>query len=58
MSIMALREIDVFYPICEMEKWQLIDEMPKELLELTWWCRAPYNDNPCKRCFTCQAVEN
>lgn len=58
MSIMALREIDVFYPICEMEKWQLIDEIPKELLELTWWCRAPYNDNPCKRCFTCQAVEN
>jgi len=57
MSIMALRDLDVFYPICNMEKWQLIDEIPKELLELTWWCRVPYNDKPCKRCFTCEEVK-
>lgn len=57
MQITALKELNVFYPLYGLTKTDLIEEMPDELFNLCWWCRVPYNDELCKRCFTCQEVK-
>jgi len=46
------------FPLIEdnITKTQIIKEMPKELLDLTWSCRHPENGKPCKRCHACIEV--
>ena len=44
-------------PIKDKYKIELIEEMPKDLFELTWWCRWPDDKGePCKKCHTCKQV--
>jgi len=37
-------------------KKQMIEEMPKELFEMTWYCRTPINGKVCGECHTCKKV--
>jgi 7-cyano-7-deazaguanine synthase in queuosine biosynthesis len=34
-----------------------IKKMPKELFDLTWWCRKPNKNKPCHKCHTCKIVD-
>jgi 7-cyano-7-deazaguanine synthase in queuosine biosynthesis len=38
-------------------KKEEIEQMPKELFNLTWWCRTPKNGVVCHKCHTCQIVD-
>jgi hypothetical protein len=57
MQITCERTIESFYPLKNKEKWQVINEMPQELLELCWFCRTPNSGKPCGECHTCKEVE-
>lgn len=48
---------DLQYPLIDwnITKEEMIQEMPKDLLELTWSCRRPDNGNPCGHCHACKA---
>ena len=47
------------FPLIEQNitKSQMIKEMPKELLDLTWSCRIPKNNEPCGHCHACKEVK-
>jgi len=57
LSFTARREIDCIYPLYGREKWEIIEELPEELFNLTWYCRSPLNNKKCGICFTCREVE-
>ena len=40
-----------------MSKEQMIKEMPKELFEMTWYCRKPVNGETCGSCHTCRKIK-
>lgn len=40
-----------------MTKKEIIEDMPKDLLELCWYCRRPQGDKPCHTCHTCKQVD-
>lgn len=40
-----------------LSKKEMIHTMPKELFELTWFCRRPSNGRPCGVCHTCKKVK-
>jgi hypothetical protein len=50
-------DIEYVYPIYDKWKSKLIKEMPKELFDLSWYCRTPKNGKPCQECFTCKLVK-
>ncbi len=57
MDIISYRnDINVYYPLSVMEKWQVINELPEELFNLTFYCRTPEDGRQCGKCFTCQEV--
>lgn len=57
MQIASERDIESIYPLKDKKKWQVIKEMPQELLELCWYCRTPKpNYQTCGECHTCKAV--
>lgn len=56
LSFTARREIDCIYPLYGRNKWEIIEELPEELFNLTWYCRSPLNDEKCGICFTCREV--
>ena len=37
-----------------MSKKEMIETMPQELLEMTWFCREPRGGKPCGDCFNCK----
>ena len=41
-----------------LSKKQMIKEMPRELFEMTWYCRRPVNGKVCGVCHTCRKVKN
>lgn len=46
------------YGLDKMTKREIINSMPKELFELTWWCRRPKEDGTvCGKCHTCKQVK-
>ena len=49
----------VHYPLVEdnKDKYDMIKEIPKELLDLTWSCRRPNKGNSCNRCKTCREIK-
>ena len=51
---------DLKYPLIEWDKTkeEMIQEMPKDLLDMTWSCRRPVDGNPCGRCHACKAKNN
>lgn len=43
------------YPIAHLSRWQMIQAIPKELVNLLWFCRVPRKDGaPCGVCKTCR----
>lgn len=38
-------------------KKKMIEEMPQELFEMTWYCRSPVKGKPCGSCHTCRKVK-
>lgn len=60
----ARQEIPTFLPVvADMTKEEIMDLLPKDLLELTWSCRVPIYDSkikqflPCGNCITCREIE-
>lgn len=51
----------IFYPDGEegglISKREMIQEMPQELFEMTWYCRRPVNGEVCGKCHTCRKVQ-
>ena len=52
------RPIEVLYPLLEFTKEDTIKALPKELLDLTWYCRKPVNGKVCGECITCVEVNH
>ena len=50
------KAINYHYPLKGMTKKQVMEGLPKDLLELTWYCRTPKNNNVCGNCITCKEV--
>ena len=48
--------IEVIYPIENKTKKEVMEKMPKELLELCWYCRKG-SETPCGKCITCEEVK-
>lgn len=57
MRITSQRDVESIYPLKNKEKWQVIMEMPEELLQLCWYCRNPKLENICGECHTCIEVK-
>jgi len=50
-------DLEIIYPIYNIPKDDIINDMPKDLFELCWYCRKPTKDGkPCGVCFTCCRV--
>jgi 7-cyano-7-deazaguanine synthase in queuosine biosynthesis len=49
------RGVEVVYPLLNQTKKATMDAMPKELLELCWYCRYG-GDKPCGECITCKQI--
>lgn len=56
-ELLARRRPRLVYPMVHMTKADVIRAMPRELLELCWWCRRPQNGKPCHKCATCKLVD-
>jgi len=51
------RRLRYLYPIMGKTKEQLMRELPRDLLDLAWFCRTPSKQGyPCGRCQTCTKV--
>jgi hypothetical protein len=44
------------YPIINYDRKDMIEMMPRELLDLCWFCRTPDNGKPCGKCKTCKST--
>lgn len=55
-QLLSYRKVKVISPYQDKPKAEMIAEMPKELFELTWYCRKPKEGKPCGRCFNCRRV--
>src|SRR5690606_15683085 len=51
------RRLAFEHPIQDMTKAQIIHAMPRDLLDLCWWCRRPRDGKPCHKCYTCKQVD-
>lgn len=52
----AKRPLEFLIPYMDKTKRQMIMELPRELLEMTWFCRNPQEGKPCGICFNCKRV--
>ncbi len=51
------KDIELINPLREKYKKEVMEELPDELLEMTWFCRQPTeNGEPCRECHTCEQV--
>lgn len=58
MNIIIGRKLTPIYSITHMSKQEIVNSMPKELFELTWYCRSPNEDgSTCGKCHTCKQVQ-
>jgi hypothetical protein len=52
------KNVNVLYPLKEKTKSDVMDAMPKHLLDLCWYCRTPKQYEPCGTCKTCKQVND
>lgn len=52
-ELMARRKPNYIYPIIDMDREDLVNFLPEDLLGLTWFCRTPKKQKPCGKCATC-----
>lgn len=50
------RKIKYLYPIANFTKSDMMRRMPRELLDLCWFCRTPKDGQACGKCETCKKV--
>jgi 7-cyano-7-deazaguanine synthase in queuosine biosynthesis len=50
-------DYEVVYPLINMSKSDVVRAIPKDLLDLCWYCRVPLNGEKCGTCFTCKEVD-
>ncbi len=51
-------QMNYITPLAKMSKQEIIADMPKDLLELCWYCRHPRADgSTCGQCHTCKQVK-
>jgi len=55
-DMLAGRGLRWVFPTLNMTKADIIHDMPKDLFDVTWWCREPLNGRPCRDCHTCKQV--
>lgn len=55
-NLMSRRKRKYICPYAEVSKAQMIQELPLDLLKLTWYCRNPNEGKPCGKCFNCRRV--
>ncbi len=51
------RKLNYHTPYFNVTKKQMIEEMPKELVDMIWYCRSPHGGKPCGSCFNCKRVK-
>jgi len=56
MELGAKRSFDFSLPYINKTKKDMINELPSELLDMTWFCRKPKDGSPCGNCFNCKRV--
>ncbi len=57
MELGAKRTFDFQCPYYMKRKQDMVNELPDELLSLTWYCRKPTKEKqPCNECFNCRRV--
>lgn len=56
-NLLAKRRLEYISPYQQVSKAQMIEQMPPELFNLTWYCRKPVNGLPCGTCFNCERVK-
>lgn len=42
------------YPLKDMSRRDMFNDMPRELFDMCWVCRKPDNGKPCRKCNTCK----
>jgi 7-cyano-7-deazaguanine synthase in queuosine biosynthesis len=55
-EVFAKRPMNFVIPYMNKTKGQMLEELPKELREVLWFCRKPKDGKPCERCFNCRRV--
>lgn len=56
-AIVPDRQIEYLWPIRDLRKRDIIEQMPPELFKLCWYCRNPRPDEtPCGKCQPCRRV--
>lgn len=55
-DILLGKEIKTVHPLENKTKCEIIDELPEDLFQLTWFCRKPIKGKACKKCITCDIV--
>jgi hypothetical protein len=50
-------DYEIIYPLIHMSKIDVVRAIPRDLLDLCWYCRVPLNNKRCGNCFTCKQVE-
>ena len=50
-------DYEAIYPLINMDKIDVVRAIPRDLLDLCWYCRVPLNNKKCGNCFTCKQVE-
>ena len=53
----ADRRIARLHPMSKYDRFQILADMPPELIEMCWWCRKPKDGQPCHACSTCKVVD-
>jgi hypothetical protein len=56
LNTVAERKVKPVFPLRNLTKAQIIQDMPPDLLALTWSCRAPRSRKPCGSCSTCRDI--
>ncbi len=61
-SARTSEDLKIVFPIKEMSKYQVMKELPSELLSLTWSCRypeigPPYTFVRCHKCPQCKVID-
>lgn len=56
-QVSGRNDVELLYPIRQRMKAEIIREMPRDLLELCWYCRTPKAGKPCHKCYTCKLVD-
>jgi 7-cyano-7-deazaguanine synthase in queuosine biosynthesis len=53
----AGRKLRWWVPFASTSKVAMVEQLPADLLALTWWCRRPTDGRRCRKCKPCREVD-